>query len=100
MAQKTIEQEKASRSLFHLDMLYINIQNPVLSCEFCSLDWTVSQSVRKSPLEVSWNLMGEPQSSPVIFGFLQLVLLRTQPNVAFPLLIRQLPSFLTHIHEV
>lgn len=60
----------------------------------------IGQSVRKSPLDGSWNLMGEPQSAPVIFGFPQLVLLRSWPNVAFPLLIRQLPSCLTHTHGV
>lgn len=60
----------------------------------------IGQSVRKSPVEGSWILMEEPQSAPVIFGFPQLVLPRSRPKVAFPLLIRQLPSCLTHTHRV
>ncbi len=69
--------------------------NPVLS-----IGQSVSQSVRKSPQDGASDLMGEPQSAPVIFGFPQLVLLRSRPNVAFPLLIRQLPSCLTHSRSV
>lgn len=60
----------------------------------------IGWSVRVSPLRGSRNLIVEPPSAQIIFGFPKLVLLSAQPNVAFPLLIRQLPSYLTHAHEV
>lgn len=66
--------------------------NPVLL-----IGQSVSQKVSSGRLLES---DGRTTSAPVIFGFPQLVLLRTRPNVAFPLLIRQLPSCLTHTRGV